>query len=233
MKLNFRVLRFNPEKETKPRYQDFEVVVGEGWTVLDAMNEIKWHHDGSLSFRRSCREGICGSCAMKINGINSLACETRLEDLKSKRITVEPLPSLPIIRDLVVEMYEFYNSLTPIKPYLINPSPPPDKERIQSPEDQQVFDGSVNCILCGACTTSCPSFWANHDYLGPAALLKAFRFEFDSRDGGTPERLPSLDSKYGLWRCHTIFNCVNACPKKININDAIGKLKRKVISEKF
>jgi succinate dehydrogenase / fumarate reductase iron-sulfur subunit len=228
----FRIFRFDPEKDKEPRYREYQVECPKGSTVLDALNEIKWRQDGTLSYRRSCRHGICGSCAMTINGKNNLACESQVETLKGV-IWVEPLRSFPIIKDLIVDMEPFYERLKAVKPYFIAGTPPTDKERLQSPEQRKLLDGSYECILCGCCTSSCPSYWADKDFLGPAALLKAYRFVFDSRDEGTQERLVILDNKHGLWRCHTIFNCAEACPKGLNPTWAIGKLKQKVIREKF
>lgn len=228
----FRIFRFEPELDKEPRYREYQVECPKGSTVLDALNEIKWRHDGTLSYRRSCRHGICGSCAMTINGKNNLACESQVETLKGV-IWVEPLRSFPIIKDLIVDMEPFYERLKAIKPYFIAGTPPTDKERLQSPEDRKLLDGSYECILCGCCTSSCPSYWADKDFLGPAAMLKAYRFIFDSRDEGTQERLVILDNKHGLWRCHTIFNCAESCPKGLNPTWAIGKLKQKVIREKF
>jgi succinate dehydrogenase / fumarate reductase, iron-sulfur subunit len=228
----FRVFRFNPEGDTEPSYRDYPVECAKGSTVLDALNEIKWRQDGCLSYRRSCRHGICGSCAMTINGKNNLACESQVETLKGI-IWVEPLRSFPIIKDLIVDMEPFYERYRAVKPYFIAGTPPTDKERRQSPEERKLLDGSYECILCGCCTSSCPSYWADEDFLGPAAMLKAYRFVFDSRDEGTEERLVILNNKHGLWRCHTIFNCAEACPKGLNPTWAIGKLKQKVIREKF
>ncbi len=228
----FRIFRFNPEQDKEPRYREYQVECPKGSTVLDALNEIKWRHDGTLSYRRSCRHGICGSCAMTINGKNNLACESQVDTLKGV-IWVEPLRSFPIIKDLIVDMEPFYERLKAVKPYFMAGTPPTDKERLQSPEQRKLLDGSYECILCGCCTSSCPSYWADKDFLGPAALLKAYRFVFDSRDEGAQERLVVLDNKHGLWRCHTIFNCAEACPKGLNPTWAIGKLKQKVIKEKF
>lgn len=234
MEVRFKVFRFNPEEETpKPQYKEYVINTHTGMTILDALQEIKWNQDGTLSFRRSCRSGICGSCAMKIHGLNGLACETQIEPMGKKEITIEPLPGFPLIKDLVVDMEMFYENLARIKPYLINDDPPPARERLQSPEVFKQIEDAVGCILCGACTSSCPSFWYDKNYIGPAALYKAYRYVFDSRDKGAAERLEVLDSKHGLWRCHTIFNCMDACPKKLKITHGISLLKRKIIAEKF
>lgn len=233
MERTFRIFRFNPEEGGSPHYDEFTIPVEPMWTILDALNYIKWHRDGSLAFRRSCRHGICGSCAMTVHGHNRLACETQLEILKKEPIEVEPLRSFPVIKDLVVDMDDFFERYETVKPYFIAGTPPTDKERLQSPEERKLLDDCWECILCGACTSSCPSYWADKDFLGPAALLKAYRFIFDSRDQGTEERMAALDNKHGLWRCHTIFNCAEACPKSLNPTRAISQLKKKVIAEKF
>ncbi|MBC8205435.1 succinate dehydrogenase iron-sulfur subunit [bacterium] len=215
------------------RYQCYKVDVRPGWTVLDALHEIKWNQDGTLTFRRSCRHGICGSCAMQINGLNALACETQIKDLKRKPIVVDPLPGFKVIKDLAVDMDPFFELLERVKPYLINDALPPAKERIQSPEDFAKISSAINCILCSACTSSCPSYWADKSYLGPAALLKAYRYIFDTRDQGSEERINALDNQHGLWRCHTIINCVDACPKDLAPTEAISRLKNRIVSEKY
>ncbi len=233
MERTFRIFRFNPKTDKEPRYDSFTIEVQPSWTVLDALQHIKWHHDGTLAYRRSCRHGICGSCAMMINGKNDLSCELQISALKGT-ITVEPLKEFPVLRDLMVEQEDFFDKLRLVKPWLINrAAPPTDKERLQSPEDRKVIDGTWECILCGACTSACPAFWDNDSFLGPAALLKAFRYVGDTRDEGLDERAGILDSKIGVWRCHTIFNCVEACPKALNPTDAIMKLRRRLIAEKL
>jgi len=229
MQVTFRVLRYNPEKDKEPHFQDYRIEADPTMTVLDSLHRIKWDLDGTLSFRRSCAHGICGSDGMKINGKNGLACSTLLKDLNTKKhITVEPLPSMPIVKDLIVDMNDFYKKNETVKPYLINDIPaPPDGERLQSNEDAEKLFESAKCIMCACCTTSCPSTWSNENYLGPAALLKAYRFVFDTRDEGADERINIIDSPDGIWRCHTIFNCVDACPKEINITWHISQLKKK------
>jgi succinate dehydrogenase / fumarate reductase iron-sulfur subunit len=194
-------------------------------TVLDCLQEIKSNMDGTLSFRRSCRSAICGSCAMNINGKNDLACHLQVASLGAKAVTVNPLPGYPLIKDLVVDMEEFYQSLRKVLPWLVRRSPFPDRELPQSPEERDKIDSAVNCILCGSCTSSCPSFWFNTGYLAPGALLKAYRFIFDSRDEAGRERLELVDEKNGIWRCHTIFNCEESCPKSLRPNEAIAQLK--------
>lgn len=224
-----KVLRYNPEKDTKPHWQTFKPEIEHNSTILDILNTIHWDIDGTLAFRRSCRSAICGSCAMKVNGQNILACETPMHQFKSKKLKIEPLPGFPILKDLVVDMDPFFDKLERIKPYLDLKKAIPDKEYIQSPEEFEQIREPVLCILCGACTSSCPSLWANEDYLGPAALLKAYRFIFDSRDDGATERLDIINDRNGLWRCHTIFNCMEACPKNINITEFLSRLKVKAL----
>jgi len=229
----FKIFRFNPETDKKPYYKEYDVDCDSGWTILDALNEIKWFQDGTLSYRRSCRHGICGSCSMQINGLNDLACELQISTLSKDPIVVDPLPGFEIYKDLSVNMDPFYEALKRVKPWLINYDPPPATERIQMPEEFNLMGNSIACILCAACTSSCPSFWSDGEYLGPSALLKAFRYTFDTRDKGFAERLEALDNKHGLWRCHKITNCFTACPKDLNPTEAISKLQRKVVSEKW
>jgi succinate dehydrogenase / fumarate reductase iron-sulfur subunit len=235
IKVNVKVFRFNPEKGDKnSHYDEFTVEADPKEKVLDLLHRIKWEQDGTLSFRRSCAHGICGSCAMKINGRNMLACEANLTNFKDPtHIVVEPLQSLPVLKDLVVDLTDFFKKYEIVKPYLINKTPPPSTERLQSPEDRQLIDESTWCIQCSACTTSCPSNWKNPNFLGPAAILKAYRYEFDTRDEGSAERLAILDHNDGIWRCHTIFNCVEACPKSINITWHISQLKKKLVSRGY
>ncbi len=234
MKIKLKIYRYNPNNEgEKPYYQTYEVETHPGMTVLDALDEIKWRQDGTLGYRKSCRSAICGSCAMKIQGLNRLACETQIEPLKKKLITVEPLPGFELLKDLAVDIDVFFEHLARVKPYLINEEPPPFRERRQSPEEFKLISDPVACILCMACTSSCPSFWYDREYLGPAALYKAYRYNFDMRDLGSAERLEALDNRHGLWRCHTIFNCMDACPKRLKITQGISLLKRQVVGEKY
>ena len=231
MNITLKILRYNPEKDAKPYFQEFNVPgVALDWRLLDVLHEIKWKMDGTLTFRRSCAHGICGSCGMKINGKNGLACSILLKDLNYKKpVTIEPLPSMPIIKDLVVDMKSFYDKYEVVKPYLIVKTPPPaEGERFQTNEDAEMIFESAKCILCGCCTTSCPSTWTNEDYIGPAAMLKTYRFVFDTRDDATDERLELLDTPDGIWRCHTIFNCIEACPKEINITWHLSQLKKRI-----
>lgn len=230
MQVTFRILRYNPEKDSMPYFQNFIVEGHETMTILDCLHKIKWEIDGTLSFRRSCAHGVCGSDGIKINGRNRLACSILLQDLNWKKtITIEPLPATPIIKDLIVDMSDFYKKQETVKPYLISDAPAlADTERLQSNEDAEMLFESAKCIMCGCCTTSCPSTWTNENYLGPAAMLKAYRFVFDTRDEADNVRLDIIDTPDGIWRCHTIFNCIEACPKEINITWHLSQLKKKL-----
>jgi succinate dehydrogenase / fumarate reductase, iron-sulfur subunit len=224
--LRFQIYRYDPDKDAKPYMQDLTVELQDtDKMLLDALQRIKADVDDSLSLRRSCREGVCGSDAMNINGKNGLACTTNLNEL-TEPIQLRPLPGLPVIRDLIVDMTQFFKQYHSIKPFLINHSIPPEKERLQSPAEREELDGLYECILCACCSTSCPSFWWNPDkFVGPAGLLQAYRFIADSRDEATGERLDNLEDPYRLFRCHTIMNCVDVCPKGLNPTKAIGKIK--------
>jgi len=228
MRVLMKIKRFNPERDRAPYWAEYEVEVEPVDRVLDALEYVKWHLDGTLTFRRSCAHGICGSDAMLINGRNRLACKVLVKDLGSP-ITVEPLRGFPVVKDLVVDMEGFFAKYRAIKPYLINDELPPETERRQSPEERARFDDTTKCILCGACTTACPSFWANGEYIGPAAIVNAHRFIFDSRDRGAAERLAILNTRLGVWRCRTIFNCVEACPRGIDVTRAIAEVKRALL----
>ena len=227
--MKFRIYRYDPETDAKPYYKDYDVELDpHDRMLLDALIRVK-AVDDTLSFRRSCREGVCGSDAMNINGKNGLACITNLKTLKEP-VELRPLPGLPVIRDLIVDMAQFFKQYHSIKPYLVNDTPPPEKERLQSPEDREKLDGLYECILCACCSTSCPSFWWNPDkFVGPAGLLQAYRFLADSRDQATNERLDNLEDPYRLFRCHTIMNCANACPKHLNPAKAIAEIKQKMV----
>jgi succinate dehydrogenase / fumarate reductase, iron-sulfur subunit len=224
--MKFSIYRFNPETDSKPHMQDYELPDDSGAIMLlDALLLLK-QQDDSLSFRRSCREGVCGSDGMNINGRNGLACILQLDTLKQP-ITLRPLPGLPVVRDLIVDLTQFYNQYRTVKPWLINKDPEPEIERLQSPEDRARLDGLYECVLCACCTTACPSFWWNPDrFLGPAALLQANRFLNDSRDQATGERLDDLDDPFRLFRCHTIMNCTDVCPKGLNPAKAIGHIRQ-------
>jgi len=197
--------------------------------VLDVLEWIRGDVDGTLAFRRSCAHGVCGSDAMRINGRNYLACKVLLRDLGTTEITVEPLLGLPVMKDLIVDMQPFFEHYKSVMPYLVNDELPADgKERLQSPEERERFDDTTKCILCAACTTSCPSFWSNGQYVGPAAIVNAHRFIFDSRDQAAAERLEVLNEQFGVWRCRTAFNCTEACPREIKITQAIAEVKRAI-----
>jgi len=222
----FKIYRYDPDNDAKPYMKEYEVELGPNdRMLLDALIRIK-EMDDSLSLRRSCREGVCGSDAMNINGKNGLACITNLADLKTP-VELRPLPGMPVIRDLVVDMSQFFKQYHSVKPYLSNDNPAPEtEERLQSPEERAELDGLYECILCACCSTSCPSFWWNPDkFVGPAGLLQAYRFLADSRDESTSERLDNLEDPYRLFRCHSIMNCVDVCPKGLNPTKAIGKIK--------
>jgi len=223
--MHFRIYRYDPDKDAQPRMQDYHVdLEASDRMLLDALVRIK-SMDDSLALRRSCREGVCGSDAMNINGKNGLACITRLSDLKEP-VEIRPLPGLPVIRDLVVDMAQFFKQYHSVKPYLVNNEPVPEKERLQTPAERDELNGLYECILCACCSTSCPSFWWNPDkFVGPAGLLQAYRFLADTRDQATNERLDNLEDPYRLFRCHSIMNCVDVCPKGLNPTKAIGKIK--------
>ena len=223
--MRFSIYRYDPDQGGKPTMQDYDLDIQAGdMMLLDALLLIK-AQDETLSLRRSCREGVCGSDAMNINGRNGLACITPLSELKAP-IVLRPLPGLPVIRDLVVDMSQFYKQYRSIKPYLINHDPEPEIERLQSPEERAELDGLYECILCGCCSTACPSFWWNPDkFVGPSGLLQAWRFIADTRDQASAERLDDLEDPYRLFRCHSIMNCVDVCPKSLNPTRAIGKIK--------
>lgn len=233
-KITFSIYRYNPEVDKKPHMKDYtlELKDDQDLMVLEALIKIKEEIDPSLSFRRSCREGVCGSDGFNINGRNGLACITSLSSLKSNKVVVRPLPGLPVIRDLIVDMTQFYKQYEKVKPYLINDDKaPPARERLQSPEEREKLDGLYECILCACCSTSCPSFWWNPDkFVGPAGLLHAYRFLADSRDTATEERLDDLDDAFSVFRCHGIMNCVNVCPKGLNPTKAIGHIKSMLLS---
>lgn len=222
------VYRYNPDVDSAPHMQDYQLEVEEGqdMMVLDALLALK-EKDPTLSFRRSCREGVCGSDGVNMNGKNGLACITPLSALGNGKIVVRPLPGLPVVRDLVIDMTQFYTQYEKVKPFLINDSKqPPAREHLQSPEEREKLDGLYECILCACCSTSCPSFWWNPDkFIGPAGLLHAYRFLADSRDTATEERLNELDDAFSVFRCHGIMNCVSVCPKGLNPTKAIGQIK--------
>ena len=227
--VQFSIYRYDPDQDDAPYMQDISVDLDPtDRKLLDALTKLK-ALDDTVSYRRSCREGICGSDAMNINGRNGLACLTDIESLKQP-IVLRPLPGLPVIRDLIVDMTQFFKQYHSIRPYLINDTPPPEKERLQSPEEREELDGLYECILCACCSTSCPSYWWNGDrYLGPAILLQAYRWIVDSRDEDTGTRLDDLEDPFRLYRCHTIMNCAKVCPKGLNPAKAIAEIKKMMV----
>lgn len=229
MDVTFRIRRFNPEVpgQNKPYWQEFTVKdCEETDRVLELLHRVKWEQDGTLTLRRACAHGVCGSDAMRINGVNKLACKVLVRDVGTK-VQVEPILGLPVLKDLVVDMEPFFEHYRSVMPYFINDTPVPanGRERLQSQEDREKFDDTTKCILCACCTTSCPSFWANGKYVGPAAIVQAHRFIFDTRDQGSKERLEVLGEPDGVWRCRTVFNCTPACPREIQVTRAIGEVK--------
>ena len=229
--LKFQIYRYDPDKDAKPYMQDLTVELQDtDKMLLDALQRIKSDVDDSLALRRSCREGVCGSDAMNINGKNGLACTTNLNEL-TEPIVLRPLPGLPVIRDLIVDMTQFFKQYHSVKPYLINETIPPEKERLQTPAEREELDGLYECILCACCSTSCPSFWWNPDkFVGPAGLLQAYRFLADSRDTATRERLAELEDPFSVFRCRGIMNCVAVCPKGLNPTRAIGKIRELLLA---
>ncbi|MDO8106899.1 succinate dehydrogenase iron-sulfur subunit [Isoptericola sp. b441] len=230
--VTLRIRRFDPDaKAPVPYWQEFTVTAHGTDRVLDAMHKVKWELDGSLTFRRSCAHGVCGSDAMRINGVNRLACKTLLKDLAPhKPIVIEPIKGLTVVKDLVVDMDPFFASFREVMPFLITSGNTPSRERLQSPEQRARFDDTTKCILCAACTTSCPVFWTDGQYFGPAAIVNAHRFIFDSRDEGATQRLEVLNDSEGVWRCRTTFNCTDACPRGIEVTKAIAEVKRAMIT---
>ena len=232
--LQVSLYRYNPETDDAPFMQDFSVDTGgRDLMVLDVLELIKAEHDGSVTYRRSCREGVCGSDGLNMNGKNGLACITPLSDsVKGGKLVIRPLPGLPVIRDLVVDMSLFYAQYEKVQPYLQNPTPAPAIERLQSPEERAQLDGLYECILCACCSTSCPSFWWNPDkFIGPAGLLQAYRFLADSRDSAASERLAGLEDPFSVFRCRGIMNCVAVCPKGLNPTRAIGHIRSMLIEQ--
>lgn len=227
--VKLEVLRFNPETDKEPHWERYLVPVEPMDRVLDALHWVKWNIDGSLTFRRSCAHGICGSDAMLINGVNGLACKLLVKDLRQP-ILVEPIRGMRVHKDLLVDMEPFFESYRSVLPFLINDDPPPSRERLQSPEDRARYDDTTKCILCAACTSSCPVFWSDDQYFGPAAIVNAHRFVFDSRDKGSDERLAILSQATGAFRCRTTFNCTDACPRGIHVTRAVQEVKREILA---
>jgi succinate dehydrogenase / fumarate reductase iron-sulfur subunit len=238
MKVELKIRRFNPEKDSKSWWDSYSFDdVSRNDSVLDVLHKVKWERDGTLALRRSCAHGVCGSDAMRINGANALACKTLIARLTKEgsdvvSIQVEPILGLKVLKDLIVDMEPFFEHYRSVMPYFVNESPVPanGRERLQSPEDRARFEDTTKCILCAACTTACPSFWANDKYIGPAAIVQAHRFIFDSRDEGFNERLDVVGDTFGVWKCRTIFNCTNACPRDIEVTRAIAEVKMALTS---
>jgi succinate dehydrogenase / fumarate reductase, iron-sulfur subunit len=232
MQAQLRIRRYNPEKDEKAWWGEYTLDnVNKTDSVLDLLHRVKWEIDGSLTLRRSCAHGVCGSDAMRINGANALACKMLVQRLANGsglvKIQVEPILGMQVIKDLVVNMDNFFEHYRSVLPYFVNDTPPPEdgRERRQSQADRMRFDDTTKCILCAACTSSCPSFWANEEYVGPAAIVQAHRFIFDSRDMAAAERLKVVGDSFGVWRCRTVFNCTNACPREIEVTKAIAEVK--------
>ncbi|MFE1259737.1 succinate dehydrogenase iron-sulfur subunit [Streptomyces albogriseolus] len=233
--VTFRIRRFNPEVSAEATWEDFQLEIDPKERVLDGLHKIKWDLDGTLTFRRSCAHGICGSDAMRINGKNRLACKTLIKDINpEKPITIEAIKGLTVLKDLVVDMEPFFQAYRDVMPFLITTDTnEPTRERLQSAEDRERFDDTTKCILCAACTTSCPVFWNDGQYFGPAAIVNAHRFIFDSRDEAGEQRLEILNDKDGVWRCRTTFNCTDACPRGIEVTKAIAEVKRALITRRY
>jgi len=230
VQMQVKIKRYQPDTSDTPYWQEFRVTAEPTDRFLDVLNSIKWEQDGTLTFRRSCAHGVCGSDAMRINGKNRLACKTLLKDVNpSQPITVEPIKGLPVLKDLVVDMEPFFAAYRSVMPFLVTSGNEPTRERIQSQADRDRFDDTTKCILCAACTTSCPVYWSDGQYFGPQAIVGAHRFIFDSRDEGGDQRLEILNDREGVWRCRTTFNCTEACPRGIEVTKAIQEVKRALI----
>jgi len=225
----YRIKRYDPDVDVKPHFEEYVLNLEPTDRVLDGLNEIKWHHDGTLTYRRSCAHGVCGSDAMRINGRNYLACKTLMKEF-GRKITIEPLIAFPVIKDLVVDMDPFFDGYKSMKPYLIA-GEAPAAERLQTPEQLERYEDATKCILCAACTSSCPIMWTNESFVGPAAIVNAARFIYDSRDEGAVDRLRILNTQSGVWRCRTIFNCTEACPRDIEVTNLIEDVKRTLLLE--
>jgi succinate dehydrogenase / fumarate reductase iron-sulfur subunit len=230
--LTVRIRRYNPERSEESWWDEWTLEVDPLDRLVEVLHQIKWYHDGTLAFRRSCAHGICGSDAMLINGRNALACKLLAEDVAPK-VTIEPIRGLPVLKDLIVDMEPFLDGYKAVLPYLINDSGEPSAERLQSIEDRAVFDDTTKCILCACCTTSCPIFWGDDTYIGPAAIVNAHRFIFDSRDEAGRDRMKILSEKTGVFRCRTTFNCTDACPRGIEVTKAVQEVKRAILFDRF
>ncbi len=230
MEYTFRIKRYDPNVDVKPHFEEYSIDLEPNDRVLDGLNRIKWERDGTLTYRRSCAHGVCGSDAMRINGRNFLACKTLMREF-GKKLTIEPLIGFTVIKDLVVDMDPFFAGYASVKPYLIAGDPPSTRERLQLPEQVDRIEDATKCILCASCTTACPITWTNESFLGPAAIINAARFIYDSRDEGAAERLRIMNTQSGVWRCRTIFNCTEACPRDIKITKIIEDVKRTLLLE--
>lgn len=235
MEIKLKVFRYLPNQGKEPHYDTYIMQVDPNDRVLDVLEQVRADADASLAYRRSCAHGVCGSDAMRINGRNALACKVLVKDLGTYEITVEPILGLKVLRDLIVDMEPFFDHYKSVMPYFVNQEDPPSdgKERLQSPQQRDRFDDTTKCILCAACTTSCPSFWVNSSYVGPAAIVNAHRFIYDSRDTAAAQRLEILNEQMGVWRCRTAFNCTEACPRDIKITEAIADVKKAIQTGKL
>ena len=228
MECQFRIFRFNPDRDENPYYQDFTLDVRPTDRILDCLNRIRWEQDPTLAYRMSCAHGVCGSDGMRINSVCALACQRLVKDYKGTEFLIEPLPVFRVAKDLIVDLAPFFEKYRVIKPYLLNDSLPPEKERLQEREARQVFDPAIRCILCACCSAACPVSSQNESYLGPAALLRAFRYLFDSRDMGEEARVQILDNENGIWGCKTMWKCTEVCPKDIPVTQCLGRIKKKI-----
>lgn len=228
--LTVKIHRYDPERDDAPHWETYQIDAEPHDRVLDVIQNIKWYQDDTLSLRRSCAHGVCGSDAMRINGTNGLACKILVKNLRDDTITVEPILGLPVIKDLVVDMKPFFDHYKSVMPFLVNEDPAPTTERLQSPAERARYDDTTKCILCACCTTACPPWWGDRKYVGPAAIVNAHRFIFDSRDRAAADRLEILNDAEGVWRCRTVFNCTRACPRGIKVTQAIGEVKRALLT---
>ena len=229
-KLTVKIKRYDPEHDDAPHWEQYQIEADPLDRVLDVIQNIKWYQDERLGLRRSCAHGVCGSDAMRINGANGLACKILVKNLKGDTLTLEPILGLPVIKDLIVDMKPFFDHYKSVMPFLVNEDPPPTTERLQSPAERARYDDTTKCILCACCTTACPPFWGDKKYVGPAAIVNAHRFIFDSRDRAAGDRLDILNDAEGVWRCRTVFNCTSACPRDIQVTQAIQEVKRAMLT---
>lgn len=232
MKAQFRIFRFDPDKDEKPYYQDFTLDVSPTDRILDCLNRIRWEQDPTLAYRMSCAHGVCGSDGMRINSVCALACQRLVKDYEGAEFLIEPLPVFKVVKDLIVDLDLFFEKYRAVTPYLMAESPPPEKERLQDRRARAEFDVAIRCILCACCSAACPISSQNEKYLGPAALLRAFRYLFDSRDRGEVERIQVLDNEDGIWGCQTLWKCTQVCPKEIPVTQCLGRIKRKIYDMK-